>query len=240
MIDAEFHSNESSSRAYIVKNCKAGFLWIIEFIRGVPILGHLPNCTWKNHKDSIQEFLVTILFGTATFWMTAILLKVFISNHDIGYSSLLIRTVSDGQLFIFSVGMLGPILLASAEDPTNYKPFPGRTSHLVFIVLIGALASGFYTFSLASREPQVSDLLDRQFLFRMSLGIASLVVAMRYLTTVYRKSTASFDAESGFKKPVEEFSREFEERHPVSDDAIASNSPADDIISRFNERGGSE
>ncbi|HDS1566379.1 hypothetical protein I5U31_03975 [Stenotrophomonas maltophilia] len=217
---------------------KAGF---IKLFSGLPILGPLTNCTAKNHRDTLKEFFITILFGTATFWVTALFLKAFSVNDGKKYTEILISTVSTGQLFIFAVGMLGPILLSSAEDPDSTKQFPGRTYHFALILLLGALASGFYAFVLAGREPQASGLLNSDFLFTASVSIAAVVVVMRYLTTVYRKSTASFDAEQNLKEPVDEFARKFNARHSADstlDIHEQTTSAADEMAERLNQRNG--
>lgn len=210
---------------------------------GIPILGPLATCSRKNHKDSVKEFAITILFGTATFWVTAVFLKAFTANDGKDYGEVLYTTVSTGQLFIFSVGMLGPILLASAEDPDPKKQFPGRTYHFALILLLGALASGFYAFVLAGRQPQAAGLLNSNFLYNASVCIAVVVVLMRYLTTVYRKSTSSFDAEDGLKAPVNEFAERFNNRHPgAPPDPVESDAheAADDMVARLNNRKGSK
>lgn len=215
-----------------------GFL---RLVGALPILGPLTNCSRKNHKDSIKEFLVTIFFGTATFWVTALFLMAFNVNADKSYIKILTSTIATGQLFIFSVGMLGPIVLASAEDPDSSKQFPGRTYHFALIVLLGALASGFYAFVLASREPQAAGLLNADFLLVASIVIASVVVVMRYLTTVYRKSTTSFDAEDRLKGPVNDFAERFNSRHggeATLADGLAAPNDADSMIARFNDRKG--
>lgn len=228
----------------VVAKIKRAFRWLGRTtqsrIRGFPIVGPLANCTLKHHKATIPEFVITILFGTVTFWVTALFLMAFTANSGASYLQLLHKTISTGQLFIFAVGMLGPILIASAEDPANSRQFPGRTNHLAMIVLLGALASGFYGFVLASREPQAQGLLDTQFLFHSSVVLAVIVVIMRYLTTVYRKSTASFDAEENLKAPVERFADEFQDRHPAIDESSprGSNAAAQEMINRFNGKGG--
>lgn len=206
-------------------------------IRWLPIVGHLPNCTLKNHTDSLKEFSITILFGTATFWVTALLLMGFAANKESDYLDLLYKTTNSGQLFIFAVGMLGPILLASAEEPQNTKQFPGRAAHFALILLLGALASGFYATVLAGRDPRATALINNQFLFTASTVIASLVVVMRYLTTVYRKNTSAFNVEERLKGPEKEFAADFEARHASDPLSASSASAADAMVNRFNGRG---
>jgi hypothetical protein len=180
--------------------------------RNAPILGHLAHCTKKNHWDALKEFSINFVFGTATFWLTALLLSAFASNKGLNYFGILFLTMSAGQLFIFSVGMLGPILLTASDDPSDEAKFPGRPSHFTVLIIIGALASGFYAMSLASKNGS-KEIFDNDFLFHASLVIGIVATVMRYLTTVYRKSTLKFDLEDKFKKPVSDFADQFARRH---------------------------
>ncbi|MFG0712493.1 hypothetical protein ACF8O9_06505 [Stenotrophomonas geniculata] len=212
-------------------------------LSSLPILGPLAHCTAKNHKDSLKEFFITLIFGTATFWVTAVFLKAFVSNREKNYFELLASTISNGQLFIFAVGMLGPILLASAEDSDSTKQFPGRAYHFAAMLFLGALSSGFYAFVLAGREPVVKELLDSDFLLIASIFIAGIVVTLRYLTTVYRKSTLAFDAERGLKQPVNDFADKFAARHPNEESLDAApyeNPGADKMTEHFNRRNGGQ
>lgn len=210
------------------------------FIRLLPIVGHLPNCTLKNHKDSFKEFVITLMFGTATFWVTALILAAFSTNVKASPLDLLRLTTSTGQLFIFAVGMLGPILLASAEEPPENKQFPSRATHFAIIILIGALASAFYAMTLIGKDPNSASLVRMDFLFNASVVIAAVVVVMRYLTTVYRKNTASWDAEVRMKLPENEFATAFDARHAVDPLAPAGQSDAQAMVDHFNKKGGSE
>lgn len=210
---------------------------IQDFIRVLPIVGHLPNCTAKDHKDSIKEFLITLLFGTATFWVTAFILAAFTANATASPSALLYKTMNSGQLFIFAVGTLGPILLASAEDPPEKKQYPGRAFHFATILLLGALASAFYAMTLVGRENPSASLVRLDFLFVASVVISAIVVIMRYLTTVYRKNTANFDVEEGLKRPEKDFATAFDARHASDPLAPAGNSDAQAMVERFNSKG---
>lgn len=216
---------------------------LVLYFGKIPILGPLTRCSAKNHVDSLKEFSITILFGTATFWVTTIFLKALLTNSEKGFYDVFLSTIGTGQLFIFAVGMLGPILLASAEDSDPSKQFPGRTYHLALIVLLGVLASGFYAFVLAAREPKADGLLNTNFLFKSSVAISVVVVIMRYLTTVYRKSTATFNPETGLKQPVNDFADDFNARHPtpeITEQFRDNQSAAADLIARFNKRNGGE
>lgn len=189
--------------------------WLKTKWSAVPVLGHLVYCSRKNHADTLKEFAVTVVFGTATFWVTALFLLPFTENRNVGYPTLVLSTMNAGQLFIFAVGMLGPILFIALDEPPNAKKFPGRTSHVVFLSLIALIAAGFYAIQLFAKnqKPDSQAMVDTDFLFCASAIIALLVLLVRYLTTVYRKSTLSFDPETQMKDPVTDFASEFANRH---------------------------
>lgn len=218
----------------------SGKIWrkLQSAIRYLPFFGHLPNCTLKDHASALKEFVPTIIFGTATFWMTALMLKAFSAYEHYKISSLLLETTNAGQLFIFSVGMLGPILIVSATDPPGTKQFPGRLAHFTLIVVLGSLASGFYAIALASRQnDEMLNIVNGSYIYAASLAISAFVVTMRYLTTVYRKNTQSADAESLLKAPEKEFADEFNSRHPTDPLGSASSSGVDAMVNRFNNGG---
>ncbi|PPT21827.1 hypothetical protein XarbCFBP7629_09710 [Xanthomonas arboricola] len=108
-------------------------------------------------------------------------------------------------------------------------------NHWALTILLGALAAGFYALVLVSRSPDAIGLFDMKFLFKASAYIAVVVVILRYLTMVYRKSTSSFDAEHELISPVQNFAKEFEEK--LEDRQNEMRSSADDMADRFNNRG---
>ncbi|KRA17355.1 hypothetical protein ASD69_11690 [Lysobacter sp. Root604] len=124
-------------------------------------------------------------------------------------------TMSTGQLFIFAVGMLGPILFIALDEPANAKKFPGRISHVIFLVLLSAMAAGFYSLELAARNPahKFLQILNTDFLFFASVFVAVVVLILRYLTTVYRKNISGFNVEEAMKEQANDFAGSFSARH---------------------------
>lgn len=205
--------SEHLEKVSVTTRLRRSRVWLRTYGRSVPLFGPLFSCTAKNHIDSLKEFLISTAFGTATFTVTALLLKGLTANKEAGYFDLLHTTVDAGQLFIFAVGMLGPILLTAAEDPATSNTFPSRTVHIALLILIAVLSSGFYAQFLIARNPGAGPLINRDFLFQMSMLIASAVVVMRYLTIVYRKSTADFVAERDMPRQARDFAGSFAQRH---------------------------
>jgi hypothetical protein len=156
-----------------------------------------------------------VFCSTATFWVTTLFLRAFTQNREKNLWDIFLGTVSQGQLFIFSVGFLGPIVLAAGREPERAKSFPGRVSHLLVLIFLTAFAAGFYALHLTGGQTAASavPLVDAEFLFRASICIALLSIVLRYLTMVYRASTLDVDVDQQLKQPVEDFAQQFADRH---------------------------
>lgn len=188
------------------------WLWREAFPR-VPILGPLLQCRAQDHVAACREFFGILFWSTATFWMTAFFLLAVSANSDKGIVEVIYQTVSAGQLFVFSVSFIGPIVAAVGRDPPRARIFPGRVGHFSAFLALVATAAGFYAMELIAGNEATSALLNKDFLFVASVVIASTVVVLRYLTMVYRQSTLEFDAESQLRTPTDDFAKEFIERH---------------------------
>lgn len=183
----------------------------LAFWRKVPIVGPLASCTLKNHAEAFSEFVVNLLFGTLTFWGTALLLLTFASSKGMLFGDLLFETVNSGQLYIFAVGMLGPILLTTSTSEDGEKKFPSQRWHLVALVLLGIFATGFYSQSLAVRRG--SHDYDEDVLFAVSAVIAICAVVLRYLAVVTKKSMDTLNVDERIRQPERSFTSDFSARH---------------------------
>ena len=43
------------------------------FLRNIPLLGGLMDCTWSDHWDSINQLTVIVLLSTAPIWLAALI-----------------------------------------------------------------------------------------------------------------------------------------------------------------------
>lgn len=193
---------------------RSALVWMVrEAFPRVPILGPLLQCKARDHAAACREFFGILFWSTATFWMTAVFLLAVSANRDRGFLDVIYQTVSAGQLFVFSVSFVGPIVAAVGRDPPRARMFPGRVGHFSAFLALVATAAGFYAMELIAGGAEASTLLNRDFLFTASLAIASVVVILRYLTMVYRQSTLEFDAETQLRTPTDAFANEFSGRH---------------------------
>src|SRR5258708_32551523 len=126
----------------------------------VPVIGPLSRCTRQHHFVAIKEFLITLCFSTSTFWLTALLLRAFMQTREAQPLMLLYQTVNSGQLFIFSVGFLGPILITAGDDPPLVNVFPDRTRHFHALILLATIGAGLYAMHLCGMAASTPSIVD--------------------------------------------------------------------------------
>lgn len=177
----------------------------------VPLIGPLFYCRWTDHAACLKEISISLAFATGTFWLTAIFLLSLKASSAMNYLELLHTTVKNGELFIFAVGFLGPILLITAEDPVEARPFPGRTWHIFAFIILGILAAGFHSQIKAAQFAEHLDIFNETFLLHASMLIGGAAVVLRYLAVLYRKST--FAPKKELKDPESDFANEWGARH---------------------------
>lgn len=186
--------------------------WLSRKVSGFPLFGHLVYCKWSQHRAASREMFVISAFATATFWLTAVFLMTSQTARANGYVSTVLSTAKSGELFIFAVGFLGPILLTALEDPKDAKEFPGRLWHIFALIVIGFVATGYHSQIKAGQlNGGALAVPDQEFLFEVSVWIAGAAIILRYLAIVYRKST--FVPEDEIKQPEIEFADKFVKAH---------------------------
>lgn len=177
------------------------------FLSNVPVIGHLMKCSFANHSDAVKEFVPSIAFSTATFWLSAVFLMALKANAGSTFGELLEQNLESGELLIFSLAFLGSIIVSAAEDPDKARTFPGRAWHFFVVFGVAVVASGFYALIKVAKEIPNKGFLDDRFVLAASLLIAAIALVLAYLTLVYRKQT--FDPESELKDPENLFADQF-------------------------------
>ena len=189
----------------------------------------------------MREMFFILLFSTATFWLTALFLLGSQTTRVLGYPALLFSTVRTGELFIFTVGFLGPILLLTSDDPKEARVFPSRLWSVAALLIIGLIAAGYHSQIKAAQFKGALDPSDADFFYTVSLSVAVAAVVLRYLSMVYRRST--FVPQVEIKKPTDEFADNFEQRHPKDGSAPSDQMreakgdlPHEDFAEAFEQR----
>lgn len=180
----------------------------------IPLIGPMFLCSWKDHGSALKDFLITVAFSSITFWLSALVLSVFEKNNGIAYSELLMSTVQGGELFIFSLGILGPILLIVMDDGRKAKSFPSGVWLMFFLFVAAAICGGlFAVMKTTAAAAEVGGMgIDKPLAVSISFWAAGGACLLRYLTIAYNKSLAKFNAED-LQADEQDFKNAFASRH---------------------------
>jgi hypothetical protein len=174
------------------------------FLRGLPLIGPLAGCTRSDHAEAIKQVVITLLFGTAPFWLGALLFKALSSDEHITLMMAFWSTVWDGELFMCATSLLAPIFWIALDDPKGVAKFPSRSIMMVAVALIAVVASVFFAVGLSRTH------LQQPFTFHVSVYTFWAAVAVLYLSTVYHTSRLNVP---GAFRDDEEFFKNAYRRH---------------------------
>jgi hypothetical protein len=184
--------NAQATAAYALNKC-TGVLR--SWVRQLPLVGGLADCSYKDHRLAIKEFFLAFAFSTTTFWVTLVIMSVLSLYSTTSLFDLVLKTVSNGELLIFSVSFAGPILLVAMQDRSGKSPFPGAIWHVFALwafAVVAALIFGLLKIQILA--PDVNLGLNMNAVRKGSYYIFGLALVLRYTTVVYQKMLATADA----------------------------------------------
>lgn len=206
------------NRKAIIEKVFAVWRWLLSLVSQIPIFGYLTSCSIDEHKNALKEFAISFGFATTTFWLSALVLMALKINESNSYLTVLESTVQSGELFIFSVGFVGSILWTALEDPSSAKPFPGRTWHVLSVVILGFIAVAFFALAKIANNPNFGAQFSMPFLINASIWLALIVTVLRYLAIVYRKQT--LNPEKDMKTQEKGFAQAFAKHHAEGNENV--------------------
>jgi 4-amino-4-deoxy-L-arabinose transferase-like glycosyltransferase len=179
----------------------------------IPVIGPMFLCSWKDHGSALKDFSITIAFSSITFWLSAIILSVLEKNREVPYVDLLSSTVQGGELYIFSLGILGPILLIIMDDGRKTHSFPSGTWLMFLLVVSAVICGGLFALMRTTAALDFRGLdIDRRLAISISFWAAGGACFLRYLTIAYNKSLSKFNAEA-LQADEQNFKNAFASRH---------------------------
>jgi|SRR5665213_810900 len=157
---------------------------LVNIFYHVPIVGGLAKCGWSDHGSAIKELGANLVFATAAFWITTLILHY--GTDALPWSDAFTRSISKGELFIFSVSLVGPIFYVALEDPEWAKrEFPNKMWHAVVVTVFAIVSAVLFSQIRSGASPKVVELVD------LSFWLSVFAIVLRYLTIVYNKARRS-------------------------------------------------
>ena len=61
-------------------------------LRRIPLVGPLADCRWPDPGETFKQVAITVVFGTAPFWLGALLFKGLSDDQTLTLTNILDRT----------------------------------------------------------------------------------------------------------------------------------------------------
>lgn len=191
----------------------------ISYLSRMWLFGTLFKTGRATHAGAFYEFIYLLLWSILPFALGALVLYVTNDDPNKNFFELGVQTFQNGELLIFTISMLAPILYLTLHDPEQAEPFPHKLPISTVVALIIVTCASLFSLLKASSVKDIS------FVFGLSIVLTIVALVFRYLAIVYHKVRLPQLTERDLREPqitfVEDFRRHVE-GDSVKDDFTTS------------------
>lgn len=145
------------------------------------LLGTLFKVNRSTYAGAFYEFLYLFLWSVLPFALGALVLYVTSADPTKDFFQLGLNTFRNGELLVFTISMLAPILYLTLHDPERAFPFPHKLPISTVVALVIVTCAALFALLKAS------SVRDFPFVFELSVGLTGLALCFRYIALVYHR-----------------------------------------------------
>ena len=185
----------------------------ISYLSRTWLFGTLFKAGRATHAGAFYEFIYLFLWSVLPFALGSLVLYVTSDDQNKNFFDLALHTFQNGELLIFTISMLAPILYLTLHDPEQAaEPFPHKLPISTVVALVIVTCASLFSLLKAS------SVKDLPFVFGLSIALTIVALVFRYLAIVYHKVRLPQLTERDLRKPQEIFVENFR-RHVEGDSA---------------------
>lgn len=207
-------------RALVMKGCNMlSNLWLI---------GALFRAGRKTYAEALYEFSYSLLWSILPFVLGALTLYVTTTPSDErDYIALSISTFRNGELLVYTISMLTPILYLVLHDPEQAQKFPHKLPISTLVMLIAVTCAALFALTKAGV------IRDGEFVFQFSVALTLVALFVRYLALIYHRLRMPDTSEIDLRAPEVSFIQQY--RSHVGDPSDQTTRPAVDFAKAFEQ-----
>lgn len=176
---------------------------VIGYFSRMWLFGTLFRAGRATHAGALYEFTYLLLWSILPFALGTLVLYVVSDDPNKNFFELGLRTFQNGELLIFTISMLAPILYLTLHDPEQAEPFPHKLPISTVVALVIVTCASLFSLLKASSVKDIS------FVFGLSIALTIVALIFRYLAIVYHKVRLPSLTERDLRKPQETFVENF-------------------------------
>lgn len=175
----------------------------ISFLSRIWLFGTLFRTGRSAHAGAFYEFTYLLLWSILPFALGALVLYVTSEASNKSFYEFGLNTFRNGELLVFTISMLAPILYLTLHDPEQAEPFPHKLPISTVVALIIVTCASLFALLKASAVKDIS------FVFDLSIILTIVALIFRYLAIVYHKIRLPTLTERELRAPQENFVESF-------------------------------
>lgn len=167
------------------------------------LIGALFKAGRKTFASALYEFAYALVWSIFPFVLG--ILTLYVTSEDPGRDYLLLAkgTVSNGELLIYTISMLTPILYLVLHDPEQAASFPHKLPISTLVTVVAVTCSALFALMKAHAVK------DSDFVLDLSMILTALALVIRYLALVYHRLRMPDTSEQDLRAPQDDFLKQF-------------------------------
>lgn len=163
------------------------------------LIGGLFDASLKIYCHALYEFLYLLVWSILPFALGALTLYVTSSDVDKSFWQFAWSTIQNGELLVFTISMLAPILYMTLYDPEKAAPFPHKLPMSTVVALIVVISAVLFALLKAKAVK------DFYFVINFSVILTLLALIFRFLALVYHRARLKSVNETVLRQPENDF-----------------------------------
>lgn len=169
------------------------------------LIGTLFKVERKAYASALYEFLYLFVWSILPFALGGLVLYVVSNPSEKNILQFAISTFKNGELLVFTISMLAPILFLTLHDPEQASPFPHKLPISTVVALVIVTCAALFAVLKASAVK------NSDFVFDISVALTVLALAFRYLALVYHRYRMPSLSETDFRANQTNFVDQFKQ-----------------------------
>lgn len=153
----------------------------IKKLQGLWLIGALFRAGKTTYAGALGEFTYLFLWSVLPFFLGALTLYAGSDSADKSLYVFALSTFRNGELLVFTISMLAPILYMTLHDPEQAAPFPHKLPVSTAVIAIVVTSAALFALMKAHAVK------DTGFVFSLSVWLTFGALLFRYLAIVYHR-----------------------------------------------------
>lgn len=145
------------------------------------LIGSLFRAGRKTYAGALYEFSYLLVWSVLPFGLGALTLYIVNAPGSKDFFTLVLSTFRNGELLVFTISMLAPILFLVLHDPERAGAFPHKLPISTAVALIIVTCAALFALMKANAVK------DGDFVFLLSIALTLIALIFRYLALIYHR-----------------------------------------------------